>query len=51
MSFWGLFQAFSILTYIALVATVFWFAFAVGVPLRRWLERELGEGAMFRSRG
>lgn len=38
-----LFNALSILVAIGLTASAFWFIFAVGVPLRRWLLRELAD--------
>jgi uncharacterized membrane protein len=34
----------SILITLAMTAAVFWFIFAVGVPLRQWLRRELARG-------
>lgn len=47
--FWDLLQALSIVSYVGALATLFWFVFAVGVPLRRWLKRELGEDSPRRS--
>ncbi len=42
VDFWDFVQTLSILSYIALMVAVLWFVLAVGVPLRRWLQRELG---------
>jgi len=40
----NLLSFFAILLTVAATLAVIWFVYAVGMPLRRWLERDLADG-------